>query len=63
MVIYIYIFCLSIYYYYFCNMQLLSFFLLFFLAIVYNCICIDVFVDLLLMSIKSSNIKKKIYWY
>ena len=47
--IYIYIFflllfCLSIYYYYFCNMQLLSFlFFLSSLAIVYNCICIDVF--------------------
>ena len=34
-------------------MKLLSFFL--FLAIVYNCICIDVFVDLLLMLITSSN--------
>ena len=45
-----YIFCLSIYYYYFCNMQSC----LFFLAIVYNCICIYVFVDLLLMLIKSS---------
>ena len=52
MVIYIYFFfCLSIYYYYFCNMQLLSYFSFFFLAIVYNCICIDVFVDLLLMLI------------
>ena len=29
-----------------------------FLAIVYNCICIDVFVDVLLMLIKYSNVKK-----
>ena len=32
-----------------------------FLAIVYNCICIDVLVDLLLMLIKSSNVKKNSY--
>ena len=70
MVIYIYIFfflllfCLSIYYYYFCNMQLLSFlFFLSSLAIVYNCICIDVvvfFVDLLLMLINLPIVKKKV---
>ena len=38
----------------------LVFFLSFFLAIVYNCICIDVFVDLLLMLIKSSNAKSQV---
>ena len=68
MVLYIYIyiyifflllFCLSIYYYYFCNMQLLSFlFFLSSLAIVYNCICIDVFCRFITYVNKSSNCKK-----
>ena len=41
-------------------MQLLSFlFFLSSLAIVYNCICIDVFVDLLLMLINLPTVKKK----
>ena len=55
------LFCLSIYYYYFCNMQLLSFlFFLSSLAIVYNCICIDVFLSIYyLCYINLPTVKKK----